>query len=215
MGARGFTLIELLISITIIGVLLVLVMGAFRIGINAWEKGEADIETYQRQQIILQLVKEQLASIHPAAIRKEDTDPYYFKGNEQTVEFITNVSVVPGGRHGMVFVKYRIRETAAGEGKTLEIYEADLATAAADKSVFEPMDEAYHMLAEDMAEIRFEYLMNEQEQEAYALPEWHQFWEPEDTEDELPIAVRLTLRAEKESPAVRVVGRIVPELPDR
>ena len=215
MGARGFTLIELLISITIIGVLLVLVMGAFRIGINAWEKGEADIETYQRQQIILQLVKEQLASIHPAAIRMEDTDPYYFKGNEQVVEFITNVSIVPGNRHGMVFVKYRIRETGAGEGKTLEIYEADLATAAADKSVFEPMDEAYHTLAEDMAEIRFEYLINEQEQEAYALPEWHQFWEPEDTEDELPSAVRLTLRAEKDMPAVRVVGRIVPELLDR
>ncbi|HMA85584.1 MAG TPA: type II secretion system protein, partial [Desulfosalsimonadaceae bacterium] len=103
MGGRGFTLIELLISITIIGVLLVSVMGAFRIGINAWEKGEADIETYQRQQVVLQLVKQQLVSIRRAEIRKEDTEPYYFKGNEHIVEFISDVSLVPGSHYGRVF----------------------------------------------------------------------------------------------------------------
>ena len=207
MGARGFTLIELLISITIIGVLLVIVMGAFRIGINAWEKGEADIETYQRQQIVLQLVKQQLVSIRRAEIRKEDTEPYYFKGNEHIVEFISDVSLVPGSHYGRVFVKYRIRENRDGNGQMLEIYEADLAAAAGDQSIFEPNEAAYHLLVDNMAEIRFEYLVPEEE----ALPEWQKLWEPEAVETDLPIAVRLMFQAKENVPEVRVVGRLVPE----
>ena len=206
MGGRGFTLIELLISITIIGVLLVIVMGAFRIGINAWEKGEADIETYQRQQIVLQLVKQQLVSIRRAEIRKEDIEPYYFKGNEHTVEFISDVSLVTGSHYGRVFVKYRIRENRDGNGQMLEIYEADLAAAAGDQSIFEPNEAAYHLLVDNMAEIRFEYLVPEEE----ALPEWQKLWEPEAVEADLPIAVRLMFQAKENVPEVRVVGRLVP-----
>jgi len=207
MGGRGFTLIELLISITIIGVLLVSVMGAFRIGINAWEKGEADIETYQRQQVVLQLVKQQLVSIRRAEIRKEDTEPYYFKGNEHIVEFISDVSLVPGSHYGRVFVKYRIRENMDGNGQMLEIYEADLAAAAGDQSIFEPNEAAYHLLVDNMAEIRFEYLVPEEE----ALPEWQKLWEPEAVETDLPIAVRLIFQAKENVPEVRVVGRLMPE----
>lgn len=211
MGGRGFTLIELLISITIIGVLLVLVMGAFRIGIKAWEKGEADIETYQRQQIVLQLVKQQIASMRRAEIRKEDTEPYYFKGDEYTVEFISDRSVVPGNQYGRVFVKYRIREANDGEGVTLEIYEADLATAAGEQSVFEPPEEDFHALVGGMAEIRFEYLVPEEEADGF---EWQTVWDPEAVEAEIPPAIRLTLQAAENTPAVRVVGRIVPDLWD-
>ncbi|MFP4533079.1 MAG: prepilin-type N-terminal cleavage/methylation domain-containing protein [Desulfobacterales bacterium] len=213
MGGRGFTLIELLISITIIGVLLVLVMGAFRIGINAWEKGEADIETYQRQQIVLQLVKQQIASMRRAEIRKENEEPYYFKGNEYTVEFISDKSVVPGNQYGRVFVKYRIREADAGQqGKTLEIHEADLVTAAGAQSVFEPREEDFHVLLDGMAEIRFEYLVPEEEADTF---EWQAVWDPEAVEADIPPAIRLTLQADAEkTPAVRAVGRIVPELRD-
>lgn len=208
MGTRGFTLIELLISITIIGVLLVLVMGTFRIGINAWEKGEADIESHQRQQIVLGLVKRQLASIRRGEIRKEETEPYNFKGNENTVEFISDVSVVPGNQYGGVFVKYRIRENREGDGMSLEIYESSLVAATGDQSIFEPLEAAYHLLVADMAEIRFEYLMPVEE----ASPEWHRVWDPEAAgAADLPIAVRLTLQAEESAPEVRVVGRIVAE----
>ena len=211
MGARGFTLIELLISITIIGVLLVIVMGAFRIGINAWEKGEADIETYQRQQIVLQLVKQQLVSIRRAEIRKEDTEPYYFKGDEYTIEFISDRSVVPGNQYGQLFVKYRIREANDGEGVTLEIYETDLITAAGESSVFEPTEEDFHVLLEDMAEIRYEYLVPDEEADAF---KWQAVWDPEVVEADMPPAIRLTIQAAEKTPEVRVVGRTLPEMQD-
>ncbi len=209
MSARGFTLIELLISITIIAVVLVLVMGAFRIGINAWEKGEADIETYQRQQIVLQLIKRQLASIQPAAIRKEGADPYFFLGNERTVEFVSEVSIVPANRYGRVFVKYRLRQSAEGEAVSLEIYEKSLASGAG-QSLFEPLDEAYHMLIDNMAAIRFEFLLNETD----APSQWLRDWDPQSFGGELPEAVRLTLRARQGGAPVAAVGRIASEMPD-
>ncbi|HMA66612.1 MAG TPA: prepilin-type N-terminal cleavage/methylation domain-containing protein [Desulfosalsimonadaceae bacterium] len=208
MAARGFTLIELLISITIIGVVLVVVMGALRIGINAWEKGEADIEAYQRQQIVLQLVKQQLASIQPAEISKEEQSPYYFLGGRRTVEFVSGVSIIPGNRYGRVFVKYRIREGGADNTMSLQIYETGLATAAGAESPFDPGEEAYHFLLEDMAGIRFDFLL----QKGDSPPEWRQEWDPETVEAELPRAVRISIQADKEAPEVSAVGRIAVDM---
>lgn len=60
-SAAGFTLIELLISISLVGVVLVIIMGAFRIGIRAWETGERDVENDVRLQAVMSLLKRQLA----------------------------------------------------------------------------------------------------------------------------------------------------------
>jgi len=60
--SSGFTLLELLISLSIVGLILLIVFGALRIGSRAWEKGERDVEAHQRQRIVLGLIKQQLAS---------------------------------------------------------------------------------------------------------------------------------------------------------
>ncbi|HNT58060.1 MAG TPA: prepilin-type N-terminal cleavage/methylation domain-containing protein, partial [Syntrophales bacterium] len=61
-GNRGFTLLELLISLTLLSVIAVLVFGALRLGVRAWEKGEATIETRQRERIVMDLLQRQMAS---------------------------------------------------------------------------------------------------------------------------------------------------------
>ena len=61
-NSRGFTLLELLISLTIVALIVVIIFGALRIGIRAWEKGEKDVDVRQRQRIVLDLIKRQLAS---------------------------------------------------------------------------------------------------------------------------------------------------------
>ena len=68
----GFTLLELLISLTIIGLILVIVFGALRIGARAWEKGERDVETHQIQRIVLDNMKRQIASTCLREIMSED-----------------------------------------------------------------------------------------------------------------------------------------------
>jgi len=47
-GRDGFTLLELLISMTILAMIVVIIFGAFRVGIRAWEKGEKDLGVRQR-----------------------------------------------------------------------------------------------------------------------------------------------------------------------
>ena len=64
-SSKGFTLLELLISLTIIGLILVIIFGALRIGVRAWEKGERDVESHQRRRVVLGLVKRQFASTYP------------------------------------------------------------------------------------------------------------------------------------------------------
>jgi general secretion pathway protein J len=217
MTARGFTLIELLISITIIGVVLVIVAGAFRIAVNAWEKGEGDIAAFQRQQIVLELVKHQLASIQHTEIEKPEEKPYTFRADEQTLEFVSSLSIVPGSRYGEVFVKYRIRENPGEGGLLLEVYETGLSAAGPEgESPFEPEDEAYHVLLDRMQAIRFEFLVEEDPEDPESGPAvWEAAWDPEAFEAELPLAVRFIIQADEGKPPVSAAGRIAVEPADR
>ena len=40
-GTSGFTLLEMVVTLTILGFILLIILGAFRLGLSAWEKGES------------------------------------------------------------------------------------------------------------------------------------------------------------------------------
>ncbi|MDO8958011.1 MAG: type II secretion system protein, partial [Deltaproteobacteria bacterium] len=46
--AWGFTLVEVMITLTILGFILLMIFGVFRLGLSAWEKGENLKEDYQQ-----------------------------------------------------------------------------------------------------------------------------------------------------------------------
>jgi len=208
MDRRGFTLIELLISITIIGVIMVIVMGAFRIGIRAWEKGDADINIQQRQQVVLELVKQQLASMSHSPIVDNEGKSYYFKADEQSLSFVSGISIVPANRYGQVLVQYRIRPQPGGEYFMLEIYEQSAALISEEDNRFEPSDDSWHLLIDDMAGIEFEFLLKNKKQEIF---QWYKTWRPDDFEKDLPAAVRFALKAGNNSPSMGIVARIMDE----
>ena len=41
-GKKGFTLLELMLSLAIMGLVLLIIFGALRVGTRAWEKGEKE-----------------------------------------------------------------------------------------------------------------------------------------------------------------------------
>ncbi|HOO91604.1 MAG TPA: prepilin-type N-terminal cleavage/methylation domain-containing protein, partial [Syntrophales bacterium] len=88
-GNRGFTLLELLISLTILSLVTVLIFGAFRMGIRAWEKGERNIDGRQRERIVLDLIKRQLSSI-PVDVVKGDK-ALVLKGDGKSLEFVSDI----------------------------------------------------------------------------------------------------------------------------
>lgn len=209
--SNGFTLLELLISLTIMGVILVIVFGALRIGARAWEKGEADVEAHQRERVVLNLVRRQISSVCAREIAKEaEEEPSFFmgRGDDRTLAFLSRLSAVPTNRSGVVYVNYVIKP-AEEEGQQLALYEQDVVSMGPGDLSEEPSDEAYHVLIAKAYYIGFEYLMRSEEIEGSF--DWRECWEP-DSKGTFPKAVKLTFQRDKASPPLHVIAPIHPEV---
>ena len=60
--SSGFTLLEVVVTMTILGFILLIIFGAFRLGLSAWDEGEQTREEYQRQRTATQLITRQIKS---------------------------------------------------------------------------------------------------------------------------------------------------------
>lgn len=221
MDQTGFTLLELLISLTITAVIVTIVFGGLRVGLRAWEKGEEDTEFQDRYRNVLSLLRRQIISIYiPPERRKSEgeDDLFYFEGAQDSLSFVSRRSLLSpnhtGGemnRSGMVFVHYRISAgpEMAG-GRRLSFFEKNAGLLSLDNSAGLPAgeDDFYQLIA-GVGEIRFEYLKVLGVDAETGVPEW--FWQPSWSfrdEKAFPRAVRITFRAEPESPSVKVVVSI-------
>jgi len=201
---KGSTLIELLISITIVGVILVIIMGAFRIGIRAWEKGERDVESFQRQQIVLSILKRQMSSICRRPISIEGGGSFIFNGDEKLIDFISTVSIIPGNDIGNVRVTYRVSRNNENDRYHFEIAERNFLTGGVDETIDMLDDEMIHELIADVYDVRFEYLKMAQDN----VKEWQPVWNEGD-ETGLPLAVKCILQMDEKKLPVVVVARIL------
>ena len=61
----GFTLIELLISLTLLGLLLVLLFGGLRFGIRAWEHGTTTVEAIDTVRAVQDLLRSKIERACP------------------------------------------------------------------------------------------------------------------------------------------------------
>ncbi len=207
----GFTLLELLISLTIVGVVLVIIFGALRIGSRAWEKGEADVEAQQREKVVLALIKRQISSFCAREIGREDEDPYLFKGDERSMSFMSRMPAVPAIRSGMVYVKYSINPTNEGKNE-LDLYEQDVLSVHS-KGILEESDEAeFHVLIPDAYHMEFEYLKRPEKGDA--SPEWQAIWDPA-SDTGFPLAVRITFQRKEDTVPIHIIAPLFVEATDK
>ena len=201
----GFTLLELMISLTILGLILVIVFGALRIGVRAWEKGEKDIDVHQRERIVLALVKAQIASASATEITGKEADQFRFEGEAESMAFVSDLPIVPTNMSGMVYVKYIIQPADGVKGYSLMVYEKNLAFIDKEKKMKDPDESEFFNLIPAAKDIRFEYLQypeNDQDQ-----PEWQESWDSE-KDHRNPIAVRLFLQQDETASPLTVIARI-------
>lgn len=224
----GFTLLELIIALTVLGVIVTIVFGALRVGVRAWEKGERDIETRQRERIVLDRIARQMASIYlPVDLPPAEAAPYLLRGDAASVEFVSRSAMMPENRAGMVFVRYEVRTDREGDA-SLWMYEENLARRSPDPEENEIREEDFRLLLPRAAECGFSYLRVE-DPEAPGLnrkaafdrrggaldPQgfggkeylWETAWDPE-VEKHNPRAVSLSFRAAADSPPIRVISPI-------
>lgn len=212
-SVKGFTLLELLISLTILAMILVLIFSALRIGIRAWEKGEADIEMHQRRRTVLQLVKRQLSSIVVRKIKENGKKPFFLKGDDKSIEFVSCLSIVPGSSSGNVFVKYLIRAIDKGNGNIIEqlvFYEKKYLFLSEDEDTEALSYDSFYELFPGVRSISFEYLREYSNTQAL---EWLPKWLPEE-EKRFPLAVKMRLQEKEDSDPIIIIMRIAPEPPD-
>jgi general secretion pathway protein J len=199
---RGFTLLELLIALTIVSLIVVIIFGALRIGIRAWEKGEKDVDHRQRQRIVLDLIKRQLASTCVGDLWGGDQQLVALKGDNKSMEFVSHIPLTPGNRFGLVFVKYAVQREKGGNKENLAFYEKNIALPG-KKTGTGALDEGdYSELLPGMKSIVFEYLKVRPGEEASM---WQKGWDPA-VDKGVPRAVRVTLKENDEKAPIYVIA---------
>ena len=199
---NGFTLLELMISLTIVGLILVIVFGSLRIGVRAWEKGEKDVEMRQRERIVLDLVKRQIASIFVRVVKDKDEQPFFLKGDGGSMEFISRIPMVPGNRAGLVYVKYVV---GAGDGGKKRLMFSEKNTYIIEKVMEDQAEDEFFELIPGAENIEFEYLRGPSEDEEESV--WQETWDP-DSDKGVPVAVKIIFQDSKDEDPIHVIAPI-------
>ena len=230
-NTNGFTLLELIVSLTILGVIVTIVLGAMRIGVRAWEKGEGDIENQQRCRIVLDRIGQQMASmVVPADAPQAEAAKFFLKGDVASVEFVSRISLMPENRSGLVYVKYEVRTDGKGE-RSLSCHEQNLARRSPEllENIVEEDD--FQVLLPHVKECGFAYFKLSIPEAAGKSPNvaadrkteikknvgaldaggdetkefsWEMSWDPE-VEQQNPRAVAMNLQMDDASDSIRII----------
>jgi len=186
----GFTLIEVIVTLTILGFVVLMVSGTFRLGLSSWEKGDSMKEDYQKVRMISQLVPRQLKSLVPYKIRTEKAEGNYlaFDGKAQSLRFVSAVPIKAKRPEGFVYVVYQFKDDGDKKGR-LVLYEQR----ALNRDFFEDdlKEDSAVTLFGGISQVRFEYY-SEADKEKSRTEEWVEEWNAKEKK-ELPKAVRMTV----------------------
>ena len=175
LSKTGFTILELIVSITIL-TLIALIMGqGFRIGVNAWEKGEAETVETQKLRILSGMLTQQLKSFYLYRTKLDDDNEksILFKGENDSILFVTTLADSSYG--GLKWVRYSFKEGVL-------YYKEGLLP---DKEVMDNIEGDEEILDADIEEVVFEYYFGQED-------EWKESWDDEESES-LPASVSVKL----------------------
>lgn len=176
---KGFTLLELLISITMIGLIALIVTGAVRLGSRSVDGGEKRIESIERLKNSIEIIESQIMSEIPLSYDDDGNKRYYFQGDKGAVQFATTYSIW-GNQKGYVLTSLRV-ETDSNGKKLLKAKESPLIWG----------NEAEAVLFEGFDDIYLEYFYKDPtEEEGRWLDEWKE-------EQDMPEKIKIGLIKER------------------
>jgi hypothetical protein len=183
-----------MVSLTIMGFIITMIFGVFRLGIAAWEKGETNKEEYQKIRIASQLISRQMKSAVPYKVKTQKAEGDYlaFEGKAHSLKFVSALSLKARKPSGLVYAFYEFREGGKGGGRLI-LYEGRVL----NKNFLEenPPEDAGVPIFEGLADVRFEYYQAE-DAEKNRTGGWVEEWNAKE-EKELPTALRVTLFPQK------------------
>src|SRR5438034_2390864 len=109
-STAGFTLMELLVSMTLIGLLSVAIHFGFRIGVNAWAKGDDGLQHVRTIQATFDLLTRQLGSMVPyysqQKVQASPAEVLVYQGTERGMHFVTTFSSRSRNAGGLRLTEY-------------------------------------------------------------------------------------------------------------
>jgi general secretion pathway protein J len=97
-GQLGFTLIELMLALTIVATLLAVTFAGLRVGLGAWQRGEARAEAQQHVRSLFSVLTRTVGGVYPyqVAAGSDNTQPVIlFQGEADRVALVTTVPPFP------------------------------------------------------------------------------------------------------------------------
>jgi general secretion pathway protein J len=186
----GFTLIEVMVTLTILGFILLIIFGAFRLGSSAWSRGESIKEKYQKVRIVSQLLSRQIKSAVPYKIKTQKAEGDYlaFEGKARSLRFVSAYPMRSRQAEGFVYSVYEFKE-GGEEGGRLILYEQRVL----NKDFFadDLKEDLGISILEGVSNVRFEFY-REEDSEQNKPEEWVEEWNAKE-EKELPKALRVTI----------------------
>ena len=190
-STTGFTLVEVMVTLTVLGFILLMIFGAFRLGLSAWERGESTKEEFQKVRIISQLISQQIKSIVPYKIKtkKAEGDYLAFEGKGRSLRFVSALPIKAKQPEGFVYVVYEFKEGRGEEGGRLVLYEQR----ALNRDFFEDelKEELAILLLEGIDNVRFEYYQ-EEDPNKNRKEAWVEEWNAKEAK-EFPRALKMTI----------------------
>ena len=167
---KGFTLMELLIAVTILALIAVIIGGSLSLGIRAWERGDVEISASQGLRVTCERLSQRIKSIYPYKMQKDGKKLTAFKGDSESVWFVT--SSLTSAENNMKWVSYSFKD---GD---LTMDEGIMP----DKKLLEKVSEKGETLDSGISSLKFEYF-------SAKTTEWKDSW---DLQEQLPSAMRIT-----------------------
>jgi prepilin-type N-terminal cleavage/methylation domain-containing protein len=188
----GFTLLEMTIALLLFALMSAVLFGSLRLAGRSWDGGETKVAQVSDIRQTGQFLREHLAGQHPQRLRKVVELPLIFSGTASEIRYAAGLpSRVAEG--GVYFFRLAVAKEADRSRLVLERTVPAL-DATAD---IEFNDAERSVLADDIDEIRIEYLGRDAGSAGAVEPTWRDRW---DDKQKLPLLVRIHVQPTKGPP---------------
>jgi len=184
----GFTLIEVLVSLVMMGIIVAAVLGTLWTGMGSWERGAAVSDSLQQDRALMERLHMELkSSFHAHRPGRSGLVSKEGKGSrtgEEGLIFVTSAGSWPG----LSIVRYRAGKSEDGEEGLLRS-EIPMPLKLDFDEIVEELDDVELLALPGIAEVNASFSDGE---------DWTDEWDPEGVEEDVPAAVRLDFKEEKD-----------------
>ncbi len=184
---RGFTLLELLISLTLLGLILVLLFGGLRLSVRSWDSVQQKVDNLNSVRSVEGFLRREMEQIYPYRWKNVPAPRYAFVGERHKLYF---VAPMPSriGVGGLYAIALEFEQT--GNGRRLTWKHVPVGPHMQDFSTVDPVKEM--ALAEtELSAVEDIWLTYFGRETASAAPRWVDRWDSTVT---MPQLIRIQVR---------------------